>query len=777
MVITKLKMLQRFKNEKEFRESVLLPLFEKLGYHTVLNHGTQEFGKDIILSTTNAIGIKKYTSLVVKKGNINVGCKKDNSNLYDVSRQVKESYLIKYCEPTEKKEIKIDNAFVICDGTISDNAKRIIVEEWGASKELYEKNTEFIPGDKLVDIIKKNWPIFFETNSPDFYEFAKKLMDLLNQEEKVRAISVNDKIHDLSKQHIKSSLFEIHKTRDKRYKKLPRNADTVFDKTKRILLVGESGVGKSHLLREQIKRAIIHEMNSGDSPRLKVYIKLSEFAEIFITSACIKEILYDYLHRVWDKAPKDYLEVFLRDRNIDFYLDGYDEIPTEENRKTARENIIFLIAEFPSSRFVITTREISAILNQEFPESFRRFNLSPIGYKQAVEYLELIVEKSSKNGSEVLKQIRQQEILLILPRTPMTVQLITSLFSENSSKEIPSNTTEIYKIFTEIMLGRWDKQRDVTNIFDYEQKVTLLSELALLMQNGLLDCIDYQKAIEISENFLGGYGDDSKKGKQVLDEIIFRSELLILSNNGIRFKHRSFQEYFAAYKIHTQSIDFREFAKHVSDPWWENVITFICGFRKNADEIIDYVIGLTKPEGLDEDLFKFRRGKNLGLYVRAGYQSKNDKKKKSLEQSIEDFEFCYDSEELRDRIKGIIKRKPGKNGIHIALQLILSHAYYSKLTHQVVNELVEKMPSERRLSLMLKLVSDYKDKETFDLAVERINKTKEIDIKMACATVCDAFARGDDVKLLESKVFRKLRKSAGFILKQPIKKDKNPKSR
>ena len=765
---TKLKQLQRFENEKELRENVLLPLFERMGFHTVLNHGVGEFGKDIIISKTDAIGNKKYTALVVKKGSINVGNKADATTIFDVARQVKEAYRIKYNDPTEKKDIKIDYTYVVCDGNISDNAKTKIVEEWGNSSELFEKNTEFISGDKLVKIIHDNWPIFFETNSPEYYEFAKKLILSLEDEEKIRSVNIDENIQKLSKTFIKSTLFEFVKSKDKKYTQKPRNPDKVFSEVKNILIVGESGTGKSYLIREEIKKTLKKEMEGKQEPRLKIYIKLSEFSNECLNSECLYDYFQEYIRRIWDKAPSGYAKGFIDSKRIDFFLDGYDEIPTESKRTKAKENITYLIAEFPKSQFVITTREISALFNQEFPESFTRYNLSQINYKQAVEYLELIVKNYSSNGSEILKQIKTQEILLVLPRTPMTVQLISSLFSEGSSKEIPSNTTEVYKIFTELMLGRWDRQRDVTNIFDYEQKLSLLSEVAYFMQKNLLDYILYEKAVEMTENFIQGYGGEKGKGAALLSEIINRSELLISYNGNVRFKHRSFQEYFSAHRIHNQGFDFKIYAEQSSDPWWENVITFLCGFRKAADEIINYIINLDTMDDLDDDVFKFRRGKNLGLYVRAGYQSKIETKKKSILQSINDFNYCYSSEELEKRIEKIIKKKPGKKSIHMMLQLVLGHSYYSKLTESAVIEIVEEIEDEKSLSYLLKLVADYGNQKIFDQIIEKINKVDELEIKRACAIVAEGFTKKDDVKLLESKEFRKLKKAGKIVLKRPF---------
>jgi hypothetical protein len=60
MSLSKLAMIQRFKNEAELREKVLLPLFERMQFETILNHGCNEFGKDFVICKTDAINIRRY---------------------------------------------------------------------------------------------------------------------------------------------------------------------------------------------------------------------------------------------------------------------------------------------------------------------------------------------------------------------------------------------------------------------------------------------------------------------------------------------------------------------------------------------------------------------------------------------------------------------------------------------------------------------------------------------------------------------------------------------
>ena len=744
-----------------------------MGFETMLNHGVTEFGKDFVLIKNDEFGIRKFTSIIVKKGNINIGAKKDMSTLYDIARQIRESYTIKYHDTLSKQSVLVDRSYFICDGTISDNAKKIIAEDWGVSKELYEKNTTFVSGENLVAIVENNWPLFFSSFAPELTEYYEKLLAKLEAEDKGRSINISQAVSSVSEKFLHNSLYEVVPDINGKIKHVLKNPDHIFTTKSKILIIGQSGTGKSHLLREQIKKSVIREADDGSCPRLKLYMRVSDIAEIDPTVDNINRLVKTQVQKIQKELSDGYVQQFIQEKHLDFFLDGFDEVATEDNRINATKVIDIIFSMFPNSQVVVTTRELNVHLKQGLSNRFIRFDMRQMTYKESIDYLQYVIKETNLKGDEILREIKQQGIMFSLPRTPLTLQLITSLFSDNAAKEVPSNTTEVYKMYSEIMLGRWDKQRDVTNVFDYEQKVSLLSDIAYKMQNDMTECISVSEAQDLTMTFLKDMGADPSKADDILKEIVHRSEVVIFdeADQCFRFKHRSFQEFFTAHKIHSEGGDFREIASHIADPWWDGVLIYLCGFRKKGNDIIQYVIDFDVPEGIEESIFRFRRGTNLGFIIRAAYQS--SKKKEAVKKTLEDFEICYQSEHLKEKIRNLYGKAVPSYALHIILQIILSSSYYSKLTKTAILECVDEVESVCQLSMLTQVVAEFENKEKIKCIAEKVRVSKDLDMVKACYYVTEQHNKKDEVKLLESKEMRKLKKSAGIILdKDPFSEER-----
>jgi hypothetical protein len=60
---------ERFKDESEFRERLIKPLLNRLGFYGVSEqHGTQEFGKDFVFSELHRLGgTRHYAAQVAEE--------------------------------------------------------------------------------------------------------------------------------------------------------------------------------------------------------------------------------------------------------------------------------------------------------------------------------------------------------------------------------------------------------------------------------------------------------------------------------------------------------------------------------------------------------------------------------------------------------------------------------------------------------------------------------------------------------------------------------------
>jgi hypothetical protein len=70
---------ERFKDKAEFRERLVKPLLNRLGYYGVSEqHGAQEFGKEFVFSELHRLGgMKHYAAQVKHEKTINQGTSVD----------------------------------------------------------------------------------------------------------------------------------------------------------------------------------------------------------------------------------------------------------------------------------------------------------------------------------------------------------------------------------------------------------------------------------------------------------------------------------------------------------------------------------------------------------------------------------------------------------------------------------------------------------------------------------------------------------------------------
>jgi hypothetical protein len=173
------------------------------------------------------------------------------------------------------------------------------------------------------------------------------------------------------------------------------------------------------------------------------------------------------------------------------------------------------------------------------------------------------------------------------------------------------------------------------------------------------------------------------------------------------------------------------------------------------------MIKLSYPEDIEEALFRFRRGKNLGFMVRAGYESSVETKKNSIKTSLQDFESCYKSDYISEKLKSILGKLP-KYALHVVFQMIFSHSYYSKLTKKPILEIVNELTSPDQLSFLTHLLFEFEAYQDIKYALDLVRKEADVDSKKACLVVAEHLkkeAQTKEVKLLESKEFRKLKKT------------------
>jgi len=124
-----------------------------------------------------------------------------------------------------------------------------------------------------------------------------------------------------------------------------------------------------------------------------------------------------------------------------------------------------------------------------------------------------------------------------------------------TKEDIPTTLTELYRMFTELLLGKWDNKKGINTLKDSQVKFGLLASISWHMHQEGTDEISQDKILDLADDYLiNKLGDSNLQSSVLVQDIIDRSGLLIPLNNKIKFKHLSFQEFFCSQEIYCKKI-------------------------------------------------------------------------------------------------------------------------------------------------------------------------------------------------------------------------------
>jgi hypothetical protein len=124
-------------NEDEFRENVVRPMLQRVGFRGVHTLHPREFGKDLVFYDLDRFGEKKYyaAQISVKRINKNV---RGNTDGYAgiISRQVNEAFSCPFTEPDTGEEYWIHETYVFTSKGITADASELVRNRAGEKKGL-----------------------------------------------------------------------------------------------------------------------------------------------------------------------------------------------------------------------------------------------------------------------------------------------------------------------------------------------------------------------------------------------------------------------------------------------------------------------------------------------------------------------------------------------------------------------------------------------------------------------------------------------------------------
>lgn len=322
--------------------------------------------------------------------------------------------------------------------------------------------------------------------------------------------------------------------------------NTVLNISQFSIITGTGGMGKSTLMK--------HFLLSGlkGNEQIPLFVELKNFKDDKVS---LYDFIFESLETLGFRLDKEYFEYALKSGCFIFLLDGYDEIPNNND-----SNFLIQLEKFcdqyTNNSFIISSRP-----NDEFIKlsRFHIFTMELFSKEKAtylinrIEYDEDIKERFVVAIEEGLYEKHES-----FASNPLLLTILLLTYQEYA--EIPNKLHLFYYQAFETLLVKHDANK---NGFKRELKSNVSNDLFTKIFSIFCFKTFVQKKNEFSEKDLKNeIGNAIKRlGRKDISTDDYIYDLLnavcVIFKDGLDFKfiHRSFQEYFAAAYINDLSDD------------------------------------------------------------------------------------------------------------------------------------------------------------------------------------------------------------------------------
>jgi hypothetical protein len=570
---------------KEFHP-ILNVLFRKLpGIDRVhYNHGNSELGADFILFRHDPALLRiTCIGVVVKADSI-------KQNTTDVERQIKECFISR--KTVDGSEIQIREVWVVSSQDITKNARDVI------NKLYADKKIEFVPAQDLAGLIDTFAPDAFVTTSPALQEFAETTILSLNAEDQRSLVVPGMEAFYVEPIIIRRSFDGYGNA--KVSKKLSGFDELLkaFAGSELSIIQAGAGGGKSRLARELAKRVL----ESSDFASAKI-IPTVEHANEYIDDPQAK--IADRVHHL--------RQISNSTAKVIIFVDGFDEVDFNDSQRRNFISDLIKAASYSGTSVVLLSRPFNevSILGSRI-QSLDVFQIEPLKGPRAIEFLGKIAGKIDAK-SKLLSDLNKSALLKALDGTPIAYILLGRLIAENQ-QDLPSNLTELFQKYSELVLGRWEMAKGLRSQQEYEVLVESLIWLSVYLLDNQLTEIARSEFEEWVERYCKDRG-ISINTAGLVDRVCGRNSVLYLRTDvmTVGFRHRAFSEFFYAKSLDRKtSLDL---TSAVFSPYWFNSYYFLAGIKKDCPDLIRSLLQIELTRESD----KVMRALNFGNILLAGY--------------------------------------------------------------------------------------------------------------------------------------------------------------
>ena len=361
--------------------------------------------------------------------------------------------------------------------------------------------------------------------------------------------------------------------------------------------------------------------------------------------------------------------------------------------------------------------------------------------------------------SRLIEDLKKSALFKELPKSPIAAILLAQLLNENA-KDLPSNLTELYSKYTELSLGRWDVDKGLQTLKEYEALSSIITHLA---EHFLVNQLEEISILEAKE-FFATYLKKRNLGlsaDELFHKLTVRCDIIALDEvRGVfRFKHKTFTEYFYA-KAHFKKpmlIDGR-----VWNPYWITSFYFYVGLQKDCPELLEEILK-RKPSNEAE---RWMRLTNIPNYLLAGFSSPYEIAERSVAQAMQEAAELY-IDVSEKNIKSPFAVFPKMHFLWL-MQLMIRKSYnfefFKKAVALAAVQISENGNDRKQCALAIFFLSvisrELEEKACFDFLIKNYQKDLPLEVELAIRhETDDDKQRSHLVKKLDQRVGRSLKEN------------------
>ena len=615
--------LRAIKKEVEIHTLLeeLLPLMGLSDVHVTHERGNHsEDGKDLICSYQNDIdGTKEWWAFVVKKGVV-AG---NSATIQDIIAQTKECFAYEYKNTIKGLRFYVNKVKVVTNAHFSNEAERKIRES-DVSK---NSNIDFWDEEKLIKYIDKYNPLYWVKGSRQYKRYVESFQEYIKVDTLAKSIGINDaKIKKILEVAIEPRLTERVEKDDGSFDWASRSISSIVRLPNNSIIIGEPGSGKTTLFKRLSKEIIEQNALRNDA----------EFYPIILTFNNVKNASYDindairtYFKSEWLNVEVDVDDIIQTNQCV-IFVDALDELPILSEKERALQAVIDFNKEHSDIKIICSSRPSDYLFENSGTLGLKYLEIEPVNHQQIKSFLSLYFSENTTKSKRLLKSLKDTGILDKLPKTPMTIALITILFDENEV-EIPATITDLYRQFVDLLLGR-DTTENTMEVIEIGVRHRLLCYIANKLH------LSNRQSVQLDELDLWVKEYAEPRGQvidtsAIVEDFINNACILFYNERGeIQFKHLSFQEYFVAYDIYNYSEGDRDkIIKNFNSSWWQNVAIFYAGMSKDSSSFLNDVLNNSQPTSIYEMLTNTG---GMGMLLQALYNTPMDDRIKGVERGL-----------------------------------------------------------------------------------------------------------------------------------------------